>query len=204
MRTIGITGGVGGGKSQILAYLKGHYNCEVILADEVAHRIKEPGERCYKPLVELLGTEVLGADDRIDKGKMAEKIFRDKALLEEVNRLMHPMVKEYILEEKARLEKEGRIEALFIEAALLIEDGYKDIVDELWYIHAGEKARRQRLRESRGYSEEKIEGIFRQQLPEEEFRKHCNVVIDNSGRLEEAYGQIRRQIGLFAEGKCGI
>ena len=71
MRTIGITGGVGGGKSQILAYLKSHYNCEVILADEVAHRIKEPGERCYKPLVELLGEEVRAADKRIDKGKMA-------------------------------------------------------------------------------------------------------------------------------------
>lgn len=131
MRTIGITGGVGGGKSQILAYLKSHYNCEVILADEVAHRIKEPGERCYKPLVELLGEEVLAADKRIDKGKMAEKIFRDKSLLEQVNRLMHPMVKEYILEKKERLETEGQIGALFIEAALLIEDGYEEIVDEL-------------------------------------------------------------------------
>ena len=142
MRTIGITGGVGGGKSQILAYLKSHYNCEVILADEVAHRIKEPGERCYKPLVELLGEEVLAADKRIDKGKMAEKIFRDKFLLEQVNRLMHPMVKEYILEKKERLETEGQIGALFIEAALLIEDGYEEIVDELWYIYASEEARK--------------------------------------------------------------
>lgn len=192
MRTIGITGGVGGGKSQILAYLKSHYNCEVILADEVAHRIKEPGERCYKPLVELLGEEVLAADKRIDKGKMAEKIFRDKSLLEQVNRLMHPMVKEYILERKERLETEGQIGALFIEAALLIEDGYEEIVDELWYIYASEEARGQRLRAFRGYSEEKIRDIFKQQLSDEEFRKHCSVVIDNSAGLEAAYEQIAK------------
>ena len=190
MRTIGITGGVGGGKSQILAYLKGHYNCEVILADEVAHRIKEPGERFYVPLIELLGEEILAADKKIDKGKMAEKIFRDKALLEQVNRLMHPMVKEYILEEKERLEKESHIDVLFIEAALLIEDGYGDVVDELWYIYASEEDRLHRLKTSREYSEEKIKAIFRQQLSEEEFRKHCRVVIDNSGSLEDAYGQI--------------
>ncbi len=186
MRTIGITGGVGGGKSQILAYLKSHYNCEVILADEVAHRIKEPGERCYKPLVELLGEEVLAADKRIDKGKMAEKIFRDKFLL------MHPMVKEYILEKKERLETEGQIGALFIEAALLIEDGYEEIVDELWYIYASEEARGQRLRAFRGYSEEKIRDIFKQQLSDEEFRNHCSVVIDNSAGLEAAYEQIAK------------
>ena len=197
MRTIGITGGVGGGKSRILAYLKEHYNCEVILADEVAHRIKEPGERCYGPLVELLGGEVLGADRKIDSGKMAEKIFRDRVLLERVNRLMHPMVKEYILEKKERLEREGRIDVLFIEAALLIEDGYEDIVDELWYIYASEEARRQRLKTSRGYSEEKIKGIFRQQLTEDEFRKHCRVVIDNGGGLEDTYRQIRENMAGF-------
>lgn len=197
MRTIGITGGIGGGKSQILAYLKAHYNCDVILADEVAHRIKEPGERCYEPLLELLGMEVLGADKKIDKGKMAEKIFCDKALLEKVNRLMHPMVKEYILEEKARLEKEGQINVLFIEAALLIEDGYGDIVDEMWYIYASEDVRGQRLKISRGYSDEKIRDIFRQQLSEEEFRKHCNIVIDNSGSLEAAYGQIAKHMDRY-------
>ena len=75
MRTIGITGGVGSGKTKVLAYIKDKYNCEVILADEVAHKIKEPGERCYSALVDLLGQGVLAPDGKIDKGKMAEKIF---------------------------------------------------------------------------------------------------------------------------------
>ncbi len=194
MRTIGITGGVGSGKTKVLAYIKDKYNCEVILADEVAHKIKEPGERCYSALVDLLGQGVLAPDGKIDKGKMAEKIFGDKDLLEKVNGLMHPMVKEYILE-KIRLHKEeGKIDFLLIEAALLIEDGYADIVDELWYIHAGEGTRRQRLKASRHYSEEKIAGILRRQLTEEEFRSHCQTVIDNSGALADTYGQIDRKL----------
>ena len=76
----------------------------------------------------------------------------------------------------------------------LIEDGYEDIVDELWYIHAGEGTRRQRLKASRHYSEEKIAGILRRQLTEEEFRSHCQTVIDNSGALADTYGQIDRKL----------
>ncbi len=194
MRVIGITGGVGSGKTEVLDYIRSKYHCEVILADEVAHRVKEPGGKCYDVLVDLLGKDVLTLDGKIDKGKMAEKIFGDGFLLEKVNGLIHPIVKTYILEEIKRLEKEGGTEFLFIEAALLIEDGYEDIVDELWYVHAGEEVRRKRLKASRDYTEGKIDGILSRQLTEEEFRRHCGTVIDNSGFLADTYGQIDRKL----------
>lgn len=86
-----------------------------------------------------------------------------------------------------------------IEAALLIEDHYEEICDELWYIYAEPQVRRERLRASRGYSDEKISAIFASQLSDEEFRKHCQAVIDNSGCIEEAYKEIQGQIDKALE-----
>ncbi|HBA68725.1 MAG TPA: dephospho-CoA kinase [Lachnospiraceae bacterium] len=194
MRTIGITGGVGSGKTAVLAYIKEHYNCQVLLADELAHKVREPGGSCYEVLTELLGKEVLAPDGKFDRRKMAEKIFGQTELLKQVNGIIHPMVRKEILLEIDRQKKEEKIDFLFVEAALLIEGGYEKVLDELWYIYADEAKRRQRLKESRGYSDEKVSGIVNQQLSEEEFRLHCSIVIDNSGSLEDTYRQIDRKL----------
>ena len=71
MRFIGITGGIGAGKSEILQYIRKHYKCEIYLADEVAHLVKEPGTKCFVQLVELLGQDIIAADGEIDKAVMA-------------------------------------------------------------------------------------------------------------------------------------
>lgn len=194
MRLIGITGGVGAGKSTILEYIRAHYRCRICLADQVAHEVKEPGQSCYNALVELLGPGILERDGRIDKSRMAEKIFREESLLEQVNAIIHPAVQKYLLEKIQKARQDGQTELFFIEAALLIECGYKDIVDEMWYIYADEEIRRQRLLESRGYPLEKIEQIMDSQLTEEAFRAGSDFVIDNSGAPEESFRQIRRRL----------
>ncbi len=195
MKIIGITGGVGAGKSAVLSYIREHYNCRVVLADEVAHKVKEPGERCYDRLVALLSEDVLLADGFIDKKKMADKIFADEQLLDEVNSIIHPAVMDYIVEAVAAEKEKDKLDYFFVEAALLIEAGYLEIVDEMWYIYAREEVRRKRLKETRGYTDEKIDAIMEEQLSEEEFRRHCNVVIDNSDSLTWAYEQIDRELG---------
>lgn len=197
MKVIGITGGVGAGKSAILSYIEKKYNCRIIFADEVAHKVKEPGQVCYRKLILLLSEEILQPDGKIDKAKMASKIFASDELLEKVNEIIHPAVQDYILEMITLERKENKLDFLFIEAALLIEAGYLDIVEELWYIYADEDVRRARLKSSRHYSDEKIDAIMEQQLSEEEFRKHCKVVIDNSKTLESAYEQIDRKLGDY-------
>ena len=183
MKTIGITGGVGAGKSKILAYIQTHCNCRILLADEAAHKVREPGNPCYNALVRLLGTDTLEEDGQINRQKMAAKIFADHKLLEAINAVIHPAVKAYILQEIEAEREAGKIDAFFVEAALLIEEGYGELLDELWYIFAQKEVRRKRLIQDRGYSEEKVEQIFASQLSEEEFRCHCKVVIDNSADL---------------------
>lgn len=194
MKIIGITGGVGSGKSALLSYIKEKYNCRVILADEVAHQVKEPGEPCYEELVRLLSPDILNEDLSINKGSMAARIFGSRELLKKVNDIIHPAVKTFILNEIARTRAEGEKDFLFLEAALLIEEGYLEIVDEMWYIYAGEQVRRRRLKKTRGYSDEKIDAIFRSQLKEEEFRRRCALVIDNSESLERACRQIDERL----------
>lgn len=195
MRVIGITGGVGAGKSEVLTYLSEHYNCRVIMADKVAHMLEELGQRCFEPLRKLLGEQVLTPDGGIDRQKMASRIFADAGILERVNEIVHPAVKEYLLEQIEQEKRAKEHEYLFIEAALLIEEGYAKIVDELWYIHADASVRRQRLKKTRGYSDEKIDNILQSQLSEAVFYEHCRVVIENSGTLESVYQQIDTELG---------
>ena len=195
MKVIGITGGVGAGKSRILEYLAARADSRIIIADQAAHRLEEPGEVCYEQIVETLGREILGSDGRIDKGRMAARIFGDREILLRINEIVHPAVKAYIRQEIAEAEKTGALRYLFIEAALLIEDGYGQIVDEMWYIHAEEAVRRERLRINRGYSDEKIDKIMQGQLSEEAFYRHCHVVIENSGTLKSVYRQIDEKLG---------
>ncbi len=197
MKVIGITGGVGSGKSAILEYIGRNYKCRIILADEAAHKVKEPGQPCYEKLVSLLSSEILNEDGTIHKGKMAARIFESKELLAKVNQIIHPAVKGMILEEIAKAEKEEKVDFFFLEAALLIECGYLNLVDEMWYIYAGEEVRRKRLGASRNYSDEKIDAIMKAQLSEDGFREHCNVIIDNSGELKEAYRQIDKKLGEY-------
>ena len=195
MKVIGITGGVGTGKSALLRYIAENYNCRIILADEMAHQVKKPGTPCYDKLIELLSADILNEDGTIHKGKMAARIFESEELLKKVNEIIHPAVKEMILDEIADARKKGVLDFLFLEAALLIEDGYLNIVDEMWYIYAREEVRRIRLKVSRNYSDEKIDAIMKTQLSEENFRKYCSVVIDNSDSLENAYRQIDTKLG---------
>ena len=197
MKFIGITGGIGAGKSELLLYIKKHYKCEIYLADEVAHLVKEPGTACFDRLVKLLGGDAVGSDGQIDKAIMAGKIFADEALLQKVNDILHPAVKKFLLERLRAAKSAGDVELFFVEAALLIEAGYGSLVDEMWYVYADEDVRRERLLRNRGYSGERIDNIIRRQLGDEIFRKNCDFVIDNSGSLEESCRQIDKKLEAF-------
>ncbi|MCR5595055.1 MAG: dephospho-CoA kinase [Lachnospiraceae bacterium] len=190
MKTIGITGGVGCGKSAVMDYLEKNYNCVVIYADLLAKELQSPGHECYDEIVSLLGKRILDREGSIDKKKMAKIIFEDDELRMGVNAIVHPAVKEYVLNAIEREMTLKEHDYFFLEAALLIEEKYYEILDELWYIYADEEVRRERLKSSRGYSDDKIDTIFESQLSDEEYTKHCKVRIDNSNGLDDTFRQI--------------
>ena len=200
MKIIGVTGGVGSGKTELLHYIEKNYRCRILLADEASHEVMQKGGRIYEPLVALLGSSVLDSSGEINRKEMAARIFSREELLGRVNALIHPAVREYILEavaeerEKAAAGAADAVDYFFLEAALLIECGYRSVVDEMWYIYCDLAVRRERLKKSRGYSDGKIDSILSSQLTEAEFRSGSDVVIDNSGNLEDAYRQIREAL----------
>lgn len=190
MKILGITGGVGAGKSTVLQYLSQKYQVRVIELDKAAHLLMEPGGACYRPLTEVFGRDILGADGRIDRRKLYEKTFAQQTGVGILNQIVHPRVKEYIRQEIKKEAHKGS-PFLVLEAALLLEDHYEEICDEIWYVYVCEEARRKRLMASRGYSEEKIAQILKNQKTDAQFRTACQFVIDNSSDiLENTYEQI--------------
>ncbi len=217
MRFIGITGGVGAGKSAILSYLAQKPKTKVLLADEIAHELMKPGTECYRKIVETFagedifvdaesnedtpnvfqtaeGVSLLEENRPFHRGKLAQVIFSNDAKREQMNAIVHPAVKEYVRKAYAEELEKGQLKRFVLEAALLIEEKYDEICDELWYIYTSEENRRARLKGSRGYSDEKIDSIFASQLKEEEFRSATSVTIDNNGDLEETYRQIENAL----------
>lgn len=193
MKVLGITGGVGAGKSTVLTYLFEKYQARVIQADQAAHFLEQPGQKCFERIVELFGRDILDEKGIIDRKKLGEMVFRNSESLKRLNGVVHPAVKAYIIEEIRREREAGRAPFLVIEAALLLEDHYDEICDEIWYVHTDRNVRIRRLMESRGYSEEKSEEIMRNQLPDELFFEQCQFVVDNSSDfIENTYEQIDR------------
>ena len=198
MKIIGITGGVGSGKSQVLDYLADRYQAAVCQADLKAKNLQKKGTKCYRRIVEYFGTEILDKDGRIDRGRLAEIVFADAGKLKVLNDIVHPAVKEKIKEQIKREEKKGT-QLFILEAALLIEGGYEKICDEMWYVYADKEIRKRRLKASRGYNDKRIEEMFDSQMSSSEFIEHCDRAVDNSESFEETKRQLDefiRAIGL--------
>ena len=185
------TGGVGAGKSEILHYLETKDGVKVMLADEIAHELMLPGTECYQKLKDMFSDEDIWNEDGLfDRKKLATVIFSDEKKRDALNGIVHPAVKKYIRTVADTERENGVLKILVLEAALLIEEHYDEICDELWYIYTREDIRKERLMRSRGYSPEKVQQIFDSQLQEAVYRKQCKVVIDNNGTVEDAIRQI--------------
>lgn len=193
MKVIGVTGGVGSGKSTVLDYLKDAYGAEVIQADQVGHEVMEPGEPAYQEILSAFGRSVLAEDGRIDRRILGGIVFADEEKRKILNAVIHPCVRQEILRRIARAGEE-KADYVIVEAALFLEEKYDAFCDETWYIYTSEDRRRSRLRASRGYTEERMDQMFRSQKSEEEFRKRCDCVIDNNGTAEDTCRQIDKRM----------
>lgn len=199
MKILGITGGVGAGKSTILSYLHERYQARVIQADEVGRLLQEPGQTCWKEMILAFGERIRRPDGTLDREALAAVVFADREKLERLNQIIHPAVKSYILKELETERRRSRTALCVIEAALLLEDGYDRVCDEIWYVYADPQVRIERLAKSRGYTLEKSRQIMRNQLTDREYRKKCKFMIDNSSDIvENTYEQIDK--GLVEHG----
>lgn len=190
MKILGITGGIGSGKSAVLTYLQEAYGAAVSPLDDVARGLQKKGQDCFCRIVEVFGGDILGPDGELDRERLGAAVFSDPGQLAVLNGIVHPQVKQWVRQDIVKKEKEG-VRLYVLESALFPNVEYRDICGEMWYIYAQEKTRRRRLMESRHYTEEKIRQILESQPSEQAFRAICTSVIDNSAAFENT----KRQIG---------
>ena len=183
MRIIGITGGIGTGKSTVLHIMEQENGVYIVETDRLAHTLMEPGQKAYEKIVEAFGTQILSEDRTIDNETTSSCPIAGR--LEQLNAIVHPAVKEYIIADIEAKRKSGEVQFYVIEAALLIEDGYKAICDELWYIYVDREERIRRLIAGRGGDRAKYESVMENQATEEYYMSNCDVVIHNEESVEK-------------------
>jgi dephospho-CoA kinase len=195
MKFIGLTGGVGAGKTTVLKEWKRLTRSRILIADEIAHDLMEPGCDCYRRIREQFAADDIWlADGSINRPGLAGVLFSDEEKRKILNGIVHPAVKDYVLAEVERERQAGAVDYVILEAALLIEDHYDELCDELWYVYASPDIRKARLMADRGYSGEKVEQILAAQLPDETYRRYCKHVIVNDGDLEFLNRQLQTMI----------
>ena len=203
MKFIGITGGVGAGKSLIMDYLAGKPRTAVLYSDRFAGELEQPGQACYGLIRQAFPDAALYHEDgTMNRAAFAELVFNNPAALEALNSIVHPAVREAILSDVQEKRESRDFDFYFLEAALLIEGGYDRICDELWVVSASLETRKRRLSESRGYSEEKIDSILSRQESDEVFLSRADFIIHNDGAPEEAFREVDAR--LAAEAGSGI
>lgn len=191
MKTIGITGGVGAGKSAVLEYLADNYNGDIIMTDDVAKGLYTKGSKTYEMMIALIGEDIVDEIGEIDKKKLADIIFSNANKRMAVNSIVHPAVKQEVITRITNNKIAGRLDYTFVESALLLTEHYDVFCDEVWYIDTSEDIRRRRLKESRGYSDEKIDNILKSQQALENIKDKCSYCIDNNKDLEYTFRQIQ-------------
>ena len=194
MKVYGITGGAGTGKSEVIKMLQQIFGGCVIMSDEVARELMQKGNISYQLIVEYFGRDILMDDGEIDRKKLADHVFNNKEALEKLNSMTHPYVKDEIRKLIAEAEASGECRFVALESAILLECGYEDICDEFWYVYTKPEIRRQRMKETRNYSDEKVDSVMRNQQPDEVFFEQCSFVIKNNTTLSDVYAQLKEKL----------
>lgn len=184
MLVIGLVGGIGSGKSTAAAILA-ELGAEVINADLIGHGVYEPGTPGFDAIVAEFGDQVVGADGRIDRKRLGALVFADASALARLNAIVHPLIRAEIerrIEEARRAE---RVRAVVVEAAILLEAGWRSLVDQVWVMSARREDVVSRLALQRGMAESDTAARIGKQMSDNERRAVADVVIENQGSLDE-------------------
>ena len=187
---IGITGGIGSGKSVVTSLLHNKFNAAIIDTDTIGHEVMESGKSAYKKVVDIFGNEVLAEDGSIDRKKLGSLVFDNRELLCKLNDIAKFNIEAEVDKRIAEFTKK-KYKYIALETALLIKVGYNRKCDKVWYIYADKDIRLKRLYDNRGIDKEKAIKIFESQNSEEEFRQIADDVINNSGSEAETEIQIK-------------
>jgi len=198
MKVIGLTGGIGSGKSTVSRFLK-ELGAVIIDTDKVGHELFKPDTDAWREVVAAFGRQVLTPQGEVDRNKLGEIVFADPAARDRLNRIMHPRIRQWVKAEIKQYRRRG-VKLLVLEVPLLVEvplsmragePSLSDEVDEVWVTVAPEATVLKRLKERGGMPEEQILARIRSQLSSEERARHADVIIDTDCSLNELKAKVR-------------
>ena len=189
-RRIGLTGGMGAGKSTVSAYLRA-LGAYVLDADIAARMAVDPGSQGLNLLVSRFGAGILEPDGSLNRRELANIIFTSDSERLAVNNILHPMVRSILLEQEREIRKTEPEAVVFWDVPLLIESGMQEDVDEVWLVTADETTRVSRIMRRDGCSAEDALARIRRQMPEEEKRQYAHRLLDNSGDEAALFDQVK-------------
>lgn len=188
MKKIGLTGGIGSGKTTVARELESDSRI-IVDADQIAREIVEPGQPALSELVEAFGSDILDSDGRLIRGELARRAFADEARTELLDSITHPRIHSEIDARFTELERAGA-DAVIFDMPLLIENGWGSEMDLVIVVDADVETRVRRLVEQRGMDEDDARARIKRQSGDEERRAAADIVIDNNGDIERLRAEV--------------
>ncbi len=191
MIKIGLTGGIASGKSTISKILK-RLGARIIDADIEAKATLKPNTKAWQMLVEEFGSAILKEDNSIDRRKLGNMVFGDSVKLGKLNSIVHPFVIERIKGKIVQLEEEGKLDAVVLDAPLLIETNLHHLVDEIWVVNVDKDTQISRLMKRDKFNFEQAENRLKAQISQQERLKYATAVIDNTSTRRHTREQVTK------------
>ncbi len=188
-KMIGLTGGIGSGKSTVGAMLA-ELGAYVVDADKIAHEIYEPGKEGFHKILERFGPGVLGESGSIDRGELGALVFNDAKALADLNAIIHPLVRRDVAGRIAEIMRDDEDAIVVIEAALMTETGWTGSAGEMWVVISKPEIAAMRLIQLRGMEAEDVRLRMAAQTSNDVRRRFADRVIENNGSIEDLEGQV--------------
>jgi phosphopantetheine adenylyltransferase/dephospho-CoA kinase len=192
MTVIGLTGGIASGKSTAAAWLK-DFGAVVIDADRLGHRVYEPGTPGFQAVVNEFGHDIVAADGTINRQLLGGKVFGDPTQMKRLTDIVWPEIRRLAREEVTELKRRDKKTHVVLEAAVLVEANWFDLVDEVWVVTVEPEIAKQRLMARNGLTDAQAQARIDSQLSNKERSLHAYVKIDNSGTLEDFQEKVDRE-----------
>ncbi|MEO2166871.1 MAG: dephospho-CoA kinase [bacterium] len=183
MLVIGLTGGIGAGKSVVAGILH-ELGAEIIDADKVGHEVYEPDTAGFRAVVEAFGPEIVDTAGRIDRARLGAKVFSQEGELQRLTSIVHPLIRQTVEERIAASRTQPGLRATVLEAAILLDSGWDAVTDEVWVVTAESRQIRDRLASARGLSVEEVDARAAKQMSEADRCARADVLIENHGSLD--------------------
>ncbi|MGI8927623.1 MAG: dephospho-CoA kinase [Tepidiformaceae bacterium] len=191
MRVIGLTGGIASGKTTVARFFR-EKSVPVLDADQLGHRTYDPGTATFRAVAAAFGDDVVAADGSIDRKALGAKVFGKPDELKRLTDIVWPGIRWLASEQLSDLETAGN-ELALLEAAVLFEAGWEDLVDETWVVVVEPDIAVQRLAARNGLDEVAARARLASQLSNAERRARADLVIENNGTLEDLEKAIQRE-----------